>query len=93
MDPNNPNDFEGYWTVEEASRFLSCPQPVDLKILQQLGKDASTYCRIKRVEWKTKPVTGKRWDSERAYTQATLLEVFRLHPYTRQYLPDTTDKA
>lgn len=79
--------FAGYWTVEEASRFLTCAQPVDLRILQQLGKDASTYCRINGIVWKDKPVVGKRWPTERAYTMETIREVFRLHPDVRNYLP------
>jgi hypothetical protein len=81
------NEFEGYWTVEEASRFLTCPQPVALPILQQLGKDASLYCRINAVAWKDKPVTGKRWATERAYTMPVIREVFRLHPDVRDFLP------
>jgi hypothetical protein len=85
------NDFEGYWTVEEASRFLTCPQPVDLKILQQLGKDASLYCRINAVVWKDKPVIGQRWPSERAYTMETICEVFKLHPAVRDFLPAATN--
>lgn len=81
------NDFEGYWTVEEASRFLTCEQPVPLPVLQQLGKDASLYCRINQIPWKDKPVSGKRWPSERAYTVSVILEVFRLNPAVRDFVP------
>jgi hypothetical protein len=83
---NVVDPFEGYWTVEEASRFLDCVQPVPLAVLRQLGKDASLYCRIHGVAWKDKPVIGKSWPTERAYTQFVLCEVFSLHPQTRDFV-------
>ena len=76
-----------YYTVEEASRFLTCAQPVPLPILQQLGKDASLYCRVRGIAWIDKPVVGKRWPSERGYTLATIREVFALNPAVRDYVP------
>jgi hypothetical protein len=76
-----------YYTVEEASRFLTCAQPVPLPILQQLGKDASLFCRIRQIGWVDKPVLGKRWPSERGYAKDVILEVFRLSPAVRDFVP------
>jgi len=60
---------------------------VPLPVLQQLGKDASLYCRIKQIACYDKPVFGKRWPTERAYTKAVILEVFHLNPTVRDFVP------
>lgn len=76
-----------FYTVEEASRFLQCPQPVDLSILRKLGKDCSMVCRIWNANWIERPVIGKDWPSERAYPLSVILEVFKTNPSVRDFIP------
>jgi len=80
---NAPNHF----TVEEASRWLTCAQPINLKLLQQLGKDCSMVCRIRNAEWSIRPTPEKRWPSERAYPAKIIREVFLANPETAPYVP------
>lgn len=75
------------WTVEEASRWLTCEQPVALALLQRLGKDCSMVARIRNTPCTQKPVYGKRWPTERAYPVEIIREVFSLNPDTAPYLP------
>lgn len=74
------------FTVEEASRFLTCAQPLPLKILSQLGKDCSMVCRIKTIGW-TERAVDKAWGKERAYPPAVIKEVFGLNPDTAPFIP------
>ena len=75
------------YTVEEASRWLTCAQPVDTKLLAQLGKDCSMYCRIHAIDWTIRPTPTKPWPSERAYPARVIREVFGAHPAVKAYLP------
>lgn len=76
-----------YFTVEQASRWLTCAQPVDLKILQQLGRDCSMLARIRNATWIDVPVKGRRWPSERGYPVELIREVFAANPDTKDYIP------
>jgi hypothetical protein len=81
-----------HWTVEEASRWLTCAQPVELALLQKLGKDCSMVCRIRNSFWVDKPVAGKpvagkRGPTERAYPVEIIREVFLTNPQTAQFVP------
>lgn len=75
------------WTVEEASRWLTCRQPVAVELLAQLGKDCSRVCRIHGLEWTIRPTPGKPWPNERAYPAEVIREVFNLNPETAPYVP------
>jgi hypothetical protein len=79
---NDPN-----FTVEEASRWLTCAQPVDLKILQQLGRDCSMLSKVRKIEWTLRPTPGKAWPNERAYPPAVIQEVFAANPNVKDYIP------
>lgn len=79
---------ELHWTVEEASRWLTCPQPVPLKLLRTLGKDCSMVCRIHHVAWVDKPVTGKEWATERAYPKDVIKLVFEANPETKAFISE-----
>ena len=74
------------FTVEEASRFLLCAQPVALKILGQLGRDCSMVARIKSVPW-TERAVNRPWGKERAYPSDIIKEVFELNPDTSPFIP------
>ena len=80
---NVPNHF----TVEEASRWLTCAQPIDIKLSQKLGKDCSMVCRIRQAEWSLRPTPEKRWPNEHAYPAEIIREVFLANPETAQYVP------
>ncbi len=80
---NVPNHF----TVEEASRWLTCQQPVPLPLLQKLGKDCSMVCRIRSAEWSLRPTPHQRWPHERAYPAEIIREVFLANPETAPYVP------
>jgi hypothetical protein len=75
------------FTVEEASRWLTCAQPVELRLLQQLGKDCSMLARIRNAEWTLRPTPGKSWPNERAYPAQIIREVFEQNPRTAPYIP------
>lgn len=75
------------FTVEEASRFLTCRQPVPVSLLGKLGKDCSMVCRIKEIGWTLRPTPGMPWPNERAYPAAVIKEVFELNPDTAPYVP------
>lgn len=77
----------GHFTVEEASRWLICTQPVDLKLLQQLGRDCSMLCRIRNIKWSLRPTPHLRWPNERAYPAAVIREVFLANPATAPHVP------
>lgn len=84
-------DTSQHLTVEEALLFL-VPVTVmaydaRLPLLRQLGKDCSMVCRIRKEGWIDKPVRGRQWPTERAYSPAVLREVFANHPQTRDLLP------
>jgi len=85
MDINGEPD-ENY-TVEEASRFLTCPQPVPNALLSKLGRDCSFVCRVRKSTWTNRPTPDKPWAMERAYPIAIIREVFELNPDTAPYLP------
>ncbi len=76
-----------HFTVEQASRWLTCAQPVPLPLLQRLGKDCSMVCRIRGATFIDVPVQGKSWPTERGYPAAILQEVFLANPDTRPYIP------
>lgn len=75
------------WTVEEASRFLTCPQPVALDLLSKLGRDCSMVCRIHNLPWTVRATPDKPWGTERAYPFVVIREVFELNPDTAPYIP------
>jgi hypothetical protein len=80
----------GHFTVEEASRWLTCAQPVPLKLLQQLGRDCSMLSRIRSIEWSMRPTPHQRWPNERAYPADVIREVFLANPETAPYVPQVT---
>jgi len=82
-----------YFTVEQASRWLTCAQPVPLPLLQRLGKDCSMVCRIRGATFIDVPVQGKNWPTERGYPAAILQEVFLANPDTRPYVPGAATPA
>lgn len=75
------------FTVEEASRFLTCAQPVPLDLLRALGHDCSMVCRIWGRQWTVRPTPTKEWETERAYPPDVIREVFLTHPATAPYVP------
>lgn len=81
---------EPHFTVEEASRWLTCIQPVPLRLLQQLGRDCSMVCKIRSIEWKLRPTPTQPWPNERAYPAAVIREVFAANPDTAPYIPKVT---
>jgi hypothetical protein len=92
--PAPVTDASQHMTVEEALLFL-VPVTVmaydaRLPLLRQLGKDCSMVCRIRKEGWIDKPVHGRSWPTERAYSPAVLREVFANHPQTRDLLPKST---
>lgn len=76
-----------HFTVEQASRWLTCAQPVPLPLLQRLGKDCSMVCRIRGAMFVDVPVQGKNWPTERGYPAAIIQEVFLANPDTRPFVP------
>ena len=76
-----------HFTVEQASRWLTCAQPVPLPLLQRLGKACSLVCRIRGATFVDVPVQGKNWPTERGYPAAILQEVFLANPDTRPFVP------
>lgn len=76
-----------HFTVEQASRWLTCAQPVPLPLLQRLGKDCSMVCRIRGATFVDVPVQGKNWPTERGYPAAIIQEVFLANPDTRPFVP------
>jgi hypothetical protein len=76
-----------HFTVEQASRWLTCAQPVPLPLLQRLGKDCSMVCRIRGAKFVDVPVQGKSWPTERGYPAAIIQEVFLANPDTRRFVP------
>lgn len=83
-----PAGAPGMFTVEEASRWLTCAQPVPLKLLQQLGKDCAMVSRLHCQPMGTKPTPDKPWPQEKTYTADVIRVVFKTHPETAPYLPD-----
>lgn len=75
------------YTVEEATRFLTCTQPVERGLLSKLGKDCSMVARIQGVQWTERPTPDRPWPTERAYPFPIILEVFRVNPATAPYIP------
>lgn len=75
------------YTVEEASRCLTCPQPVPVELLSKLGKDCSFVCRVRQGAWTVRPTPDKPWATERAYPIAVIREVFELNPDTAPFIP------
>lgn len=78
---------EKMFTVEEATRWLTCPQPVPLPILQKLGKDCSLVARIWKVETGIKLTPEKKWPQEKTYPTSIIREVFGSNPDVRDFLP------
>ena len=76
-----------HFTVEQASRWLTCAQPVPLPLQQRLGKDCSMVCRIRGATFVDVPVQGKNWPTERGYPAAIIQEVFLANPDTRPFVP------
>lgn len=79
-----------HFTVEEASRWLTCARPVPLRLLQQLGRDCSMLSRVRGIEWSLRPTPGRRWPNERAYPAAVIRDVFATNPETAPYVPKVT---
>jgi hypothetical protein len=82
-----------HFTVEQASRWLTCAQPVPLPLLQRLGKDCSMVCRIRGATFVDVPVQGKTWPTERGYPAAIIQEVFQANPETRPFIPGAARPA
>lgn len=76
-----------YYTVEEASRWLTCAQPVPLKLLQKLGKDCSMVARIRQTPCTMRLTPHRSWPSERAYPADIIREVFTTNPETAPFVP------
>lgn len=89
VSPGTPDMF----TVEEASRWLTCPQPVPLKLLQQLGKDCAMVSRLHKQPMGTKPTPDKPWPQEKTYTADVIRVVFKTHPATAPHLPGAADTS
>lgn len=85
-----PAGTPGMFTVEEASRWLTCAQPVPLKLLQQLGKDCAMVSRLHGQPMGTKPTPDKPWPQEKTYTAKVIRTVFLAHPDTHAYVPQPT---
>lgn len=87
----NAQTNEPLMTVADAVAALRQKRPdlpaLDNRVLQQLGKDCVLYSRVKDLPVGTVEVFGKRWPTEKAYTFAALREAFRLHPATRDFVP------
>lgn len=77
----------GMFTVEEASRWLTCAQPVPLKLLQRLGKDCAMVARMHRRPMGTKPTPDKPWPCEKTYPADVIRTVFQTCPDTAPYVP------
>jgi len=82
---------EPLMTVADAVAALRQQRPdlpdLDMRVLQQLGKDCVLYSKHAKLQVGTVEVYGKRWPTEKAYTFAALREAFRLHPATRDFVP------
>lgn len=78
---------EKLYTVEEASKWLTCPQPVPLPLLQKLGKDCSLVARVWNVPTGVKLTPTKPWPQEKTYPASIIREVFGSNPDTRHCLP------
>lgn len=83
--PNTQNELT--WTVEKAASFLKLERPLDRATLSRLGKDCSLVARVWKRPTGVVPVVGKAWPSEKSYTKDVLMEAFRRHPVTRDYVP------
>lgn len=84
---NAPTETPKLYTVEEASRWLTCAQPLPLPLLQKLGKDCSLVTRIWKTPTGYKPTPDKPWPQEKTYTAEVIREVFGSNPDTRNFLP------
>lgn len=82
-----------HFTVEEASRWLTCKQPVPLKLLQKLGKDCSMLCRLRNIQHTLRATPHQPWPNEKAYPADVIREVFAMNPDTAPFLPVTIDPA
>lgn len=76
-----------HFTVEEASRWLTCKQPVPLKLLQKLGKDCSMLCRLRNIQHTLRATPHQPWPNEKAYPADVIREVFAMNPDTAPFLP------
>lgn len=90
--PETPNtNNEPLMTVADAVAALRQQRPdlpmLDVGTLSKLGRDCSLYARVKNRPTGVVQVVGKRWPTEKSYTYDTLREAFRLHPATRDYVP------
>jgi hypothetical protein len=88
--PNGQLVPDNNYTVQEACAFLPCPQPVPMRILQQLGKDCSMLCKVRGYGWALRPTPGKEWPNERAYPFEVIKEVFLMNPDTAPYVRAVT---
>lgn len=82
-----PEGTPDMFTVEEASRWLTCTQPVPLKLLQQLGKDCAMVSRLHKHPMGTKSTPDKPWPMEKTYCCEVIVTVFKTHPETAAYVP------
>ncbi|NEK74946.1 MAG: hypothetical protein G3W63_19475 [Xanthomonas euvesicatoria] len=90
--PETPNTAnEPLMTVAQAVTALRQHRPdlpdLDIGTLNRLGRDCSLYARVKHRPTGVVEVVGKPWPTEKSYTFDTLREAFRLHPATRDYVP------
>lgn len=83
-----PEGTPDMFTVEEASRWLTCPQPVPLKLLQQLGKDCAMVSRLHKRPMGVKPTPDKPWPQEKTYHREVIVLVFKTNPGTASFVPE-----
>jgi len=84
---NETHTASEHFTVEEASRWLTCKQPVPLKLLQKLGKDCSMLCRLRGIQHTLRATPHQPWPNEKAYPADVIREVFAMNPDTAPFLP------
>ena len=82
-----PDGTPNMFTVEEASRWLTCAQPVPLRLLQQIGKDCAMVSRMHKHPMGSKATPDKPWPSEKTYCAEVIRLVFQTHPETAPYVP------
>lgn len=78
-------------TVAQAVAMLRQRRPdmpeLDLPTLSRLGRDCSLAARVWNRPTGVVEVIGRPWPTEKSYTFDVIREAFRLHPATRDYIP------
>lgn len=85
--------YEILWSVAQAATYIKTPEPMDRTTLAQLGKDCSLVARIWGRPTSTVATPDKPWPSEKTYTRDVILEAFRRHPATRDYVPSNQEQG